>query len=61
MTGHTSGMPARYATRCLPEQTGGLYITTETTDELIAALQKTLGCALLSGLDGVPPLSTRQR
>jgi Ca-activated chloride channel homolog len=61
MTGHTSGMPARYATRCLPEQTGGLYITTETTDELIAALQKTLGCALLSGLDGVPPLSARQR
>jgi Ca-activated chloride channel family protein len=48
MTAHTSGMPARYATRCLPEQTGGLYITTETTDELIAALQKTLGCALLS-------------
>jgi Ca-activated chloride channel family protein len=52
MTGHTSGMPARYATRCLPEQTGGLYITTETTNELVAALQKTLGCALLSGLDG---------
>ena len=53
MTAHTSGMPARYATRCLPEQTGGLYITTETTDELIAALQKTLGCALLSVLE--PP------
>ena len=58
MTGHTSGMPARYATRCLPEQTGGLYITTETTDELAAALQKTLGCALLSGLDA--PGSARQ-
>jgi Ca-activated chloride channel homolog len=61
MTGHTSGMPARYATRCLPEQTGGLYITTETTDELVAALQKTLGCALLSDLDRLPPLSPRQR
>jgi Ca-activated chloride channel family protein len=55
MTAHTSGMPARYATRCLPEQTGGLYITTETTEELIAALQKTLGCALLSGLDAPAP------
>jgi len=31
-------------TRCLAEQTGGLYIKVDTEEELTAALDKTLGC-----------------
>jgi len=34
--------------RCLAETTGGVYISVETTDELISALQKTLGCPAVS-------------
>ncbi|MEM1237227.1 MAG: VWA domain-containing protein [Pseudomonadota bacterium] len=33
--------------RCLADATGGLFVTTETVDELTAALQETLGCALI--------------
>lgn len=33
--------------RCLAETTGGRYVTTETVDELVAALQDTLGCVLV--------------
>jgi Ca-activated chloride channel family protein len=36
--------------RCLAESTGGLYISVETTDELVAALRKTLGCPAVSDL-----------
>jgi Ca-activated chloride channel family protein len=32
---------------CLATQTGGRYVSTETVDELVAALQDTLGCALI--------------
>lgn len=35
-------------TRCLAEQNGGLYIAPETPEELIAALETTLGCPKLS-------------
>lgn len=35
---------------CLAEATGGLFVTTETVDELTAALQATLGCALVGRL-----------
>ncbi len=34
--------------RCLADETGGLYISVDTTDELIAAFQKTLGCPVIS-------------
>ncbi|MEQ9259604.1 MAG: VWA domain-containing protein [Roseovarius sp.] len=33
--------------KCLSDQTGGLYVGTETVDELAAALEETLGCALI--------------
>jgi len=36
--------------RCLAETTGGVYISVETTGELIAALRKTLGCPAVSAL-----------
>lgn len=35
-----------FETRCLPEQTGGVYVAVETVDELVAALVKTLGCPM---------------
>ncbi|SHI04520.1 vWA domain-containing protein [Marivita hallyeonensis] len=34
-------------TRCLADATGGLYVTTDTIDELAAALQTTLGCPVI--------------
>lgn len=33
--------------RCLSDETGGLFVTTETVDELVAALQRTLGCPVI--------------
>ncbi len=35
--------------RCLADLNGGLFVTTESVDELVDALNKTLGCALISG------------
>lgn len=40
--------------RCLADRTGGLYLSTETVDELAEALEKTLGCTLVSALPPVP-------
>jgi Ca-activated chloride channel homolog len=34
--------------KCLAEENGGLYISTESKQELIDALEKTLGCPMLS-------------
>jgi Ca-activated chloride channel family protein len=36
--------------RCLAEQTGGLYITAKTEDDLVQALEKTLDCPMTSEL-----------
>ena len=33
--------------KCLADRTGGLYVSTETVDELADALRVTLGCALI--------------
>ena len=35
-------------TKCLAEESGGLYIGVATEQELIEALRKTLGCPMLS-------------
>jgi Ca-activated chloride channel family protein len=51
MATQASGMPGAYPTRCLPEQTGGLFVGAETKDQLVAALRTTLGCAFSSQLD----------
>ena len=37
--------------KCLAETNGGLYISTESKQDLIEALEKTLGCPMLSELD----------
>lgn len=41
-----------YQSKCLPEKTGGLYVSVESTDDLIAAFRKTLGCPFLTDLGG---------
>jgi len=33
---------------CLAEQSGGLYITVDTEQDLVAALEKTLDCPMIS-------------
>jgi len=33
--------------KCLADSTGGMYVSTETVDELAAALRETLGCPLI--------------
>ena len=34
--------------KCLADQNGGLYIAAETEDDLILALEKTLGCPMVT-------------
>ena len=36
--------------KCLADQTGGLYITAKTQDDLVQALEKTLDCPMMSEL-----------
>ncbi len=45
------GTRGQTASRCLADMTGGKYVSTETTEELVEALQKTLGCPVLSEAD----------
>jgi Ca-activated chloride channel family protein len=37
-------------TKCLAERNRGLYLTVETEDELMEALEKTLGCPMTTEL-----------
>lgn len=37
-------------TKCLAEETGGLYITAENRQDLVEAFEKTLGCPMMSSL-----------
>jgi Ca-activated chloride channel family protein len=43
-TGESSILDAK----CLAEKSGGIYITADAEQELIDALEKTLGCPMLS-------------
>ncbi len=43
-----------FTSRCLADETGGLYLQAESKDELIAALQKTLGCPFTTRLPTSP-------
>lgn len=43
--------------KCLADRTGGLFISTETIEELSAALEQTLGCALI----GYQMITTRPK
>ena len=46
----------RTIARCLADQTGGKYVSTESTNELVRALQETLACPLV-GTHNPPDLS----
>jgi hypothetical protein len=46
--------PGYLQARCLADATGGLHIEVETTDDLVAALSKTLGCPQVSLLSASP-------
>ena len=37
--------------KCLADRTGGIYVSTETVDELADALRVTMGCALIGRVD----------
>ena len=43
--------------KCLADRTGGMYVSTETVDELAAALRETLGCALIGRAPARPATS----
>jgi Ca-activated chloride channel homolog len=45
-----AGLGAVFGARCLAEETGGLYLSVETEDELTEALRKTLTCPLTASL-----------
>ena len=47
-----TGAQSMLDTKCLAEQTGGLYITAQNRDDLIKAFEKTLGCPMMSGVSG---------
>ena len=54
----TKQPPARgevYA--ALADRTGGMYVSTETVDELAVALRETLGCALIGRAPARPATS----
>jgi len=56
-TGEQSVLEAK----CLAEQSGGLYITVDTEQDLVAALEKTLDCPMISQRDLAPPSGLAQR
>ncbi|MEM7631712.1 MAG: vWA domain-containing protein [Pseudomonadota bacterium] len=45
--GDTDYVTSISVAKCLADRTGGEYVNTETVDELIAAMNRTLGCKLL--------------
>jgi Ca-activated chloride channel family protein len=49
-----TGEQAVVETKCLVEENGGLYVTVETEDELIDALEKTLGCPMVTSAPRSP-------
>jgi hypothetical protein len=59
LTGEQSIIEAK----CLAEKNNGLYITAETQEDLLAALERTLDCPMISqrgsaGLSGSPIAGT---
>lgn len=49
----------RTVARCLADRTGGKYVTAESVDELVAALQETLGCPIIGRGDVLNVLPDR--
>ncbi len=49
-----AGLGAVFGARCLAEETGGLYLSVETEDELTEALRKTLTCPFTASVPSKP-------
>lgn len=49
------GYDGQTVAKCLADATGGLFVSTETVEELAAALRETLGCPLIGWQKGVAP------
>lgn len=45
-----SGALERQPARCMADETGGIFINTDTVEELVDALRETLGCAIISAI-----------
>jgi len=56
-----SGYDGETVAKCLADSTGGLFVSTNTIDELAAALRDTLGCPMLSDLPPDLSLPGRRR
>jgi Ca-activated chloride channel family protein len=50
MTAFWTGAQSALDVKCLAEETGGLYITAQSQEELVDAFEKTLGCPMMSQL-----------
>lgn len=49
------GYDGQTVAKCLADATGGVFVSTETVDELAAALRETLGCPLIGWQGSVAP------
>ncbi|MEM7440807.1 MAG: VWA domain-containing protein [Pseudomonadota bacterium] len=47
-----SGALERQPARCMADETGGLFISTDSVEELVDALRETLGCAVIGRVAG---------
>jgi Ca-activated chloride channel homolog len=59
MTAFWTGAQSALDVKCLAEETGGLYITAQSQEELVEAFKKTLGCPMMSRLP--EPLTSLMR
>ncbi|MGE0022823.1 MAG: VWA domain-containing protein [Hyphomicrobium sp.] len=50
LTPMTAPSPTPFVERCLADETGGIFATAETADELASALAETLGCPAVTSL-----------
>ena len=51
MTSFWTGAQSALDVQCLAKETGGLYIATNSREELVRAFEKTLGCPMMSAWD----------
>lgn len=51
MTAFWTAAQSALDVQCLAKETGGLYIATNSQEELVKAFEKTLGCPMMSGVD----------
>ena len=52
MTAFWTGVQSALDVECLAKETGGLYVTANSQEELVHAFEKTLGCPMMSRLPG---------